>query len=136
MSLAAKLGVSLEQFYDLPESEDWIADWELEHETCPTHHGPRSECSDAEQDWFPQLTVCHPTMQLAAANRRYDKIHENAPYHDGFFRLWSENPSAITPFHYREGVTIWLSKEDLTPDDDFLAQKKPELPGQSVQSGE
>lgn len=64
-------------------------------------------------------------MQLEAARRRYEQLHEDKPFHDGTFRLWSEKWSRLTPFHYSDGVTIWLSRDDLTPDDDFLNQAPP-----------
>lgn len=59
-------------------------------------------------------------MAEAAANARYDQLHEAKPYHDGTFNLWSKDRSPLFPFHYRDGVTIWVSPDDLTPEDDFL----------------
>lgn len=59
-------------------------------------------------------------MQAAAANRLYDLAHEDKPYHDGSFTRWAKEPSRQFPFHYRDGVTIWLSPVELNPDDDFL----------------
>lgn len=61
-------------------------------------------------------------MQLAAVNAMYDDLHADRPFHDGTFTFWGEKRTGMTPFHYREGVAIWLSKADLTPDDDFLGQ--------------
>lgn len=61
-------------------------------------------------------------MQLAAINALYDEQHKAKPYHDGLFRIWGEKRTPLTPFHYREGVTLWISREDLTPGDDFLRQ--------------
>jgi hypothetical protein len=58
---------------------------------------------------------------LAAADRLYDMLHEERPYHDGSFALWAKEPSREFPFHYRDGVTIWLSPVELNPDDDFLS---------------
>lgn len=63
-----------------------------------------------------------PAMQLAAANRIYDMRHEDRPYHDGSFSRWAAEPSRQFPFHYRDGVTIWLSPVELNPEDDFLGQ--------------
>lgn len=114
--------MTLEQFYALPEAEDWIADWEIEAERCKFHGGPYSECPDGEIDWFPQRAICRPTMQLDAARRRYEELHKDKPYHSGDFTRWAEKPSLQFPFHYSDGVTIWMSRDDLTPDDDFLAQ--------------
>lgn len=52
----------------------------------------------------------------------FDKRHEDRPWHDGTGVLWAEKYSPTTPWHYRDGVTVWVSKYDLTPDDDFLGQ--------------
>lgn len=54
------------------------------------------------------------------ANRLYDQRHEKKPYHDGTERIWTEKSTPFTPFHYRDGVHIWVSVDDLTPDDDFI----------------
>lgn len=62
-------------------------------------------------------------MQLAAVNAMYDDLHREKPFHDGTERIWTAERSALTPFHYRDGVSIWLSETDLTPDDDFLGQR-------------
>lgn len=69
--------------------------------------------------------MCWPAAQLAAVNRLYDLLHEDAPYHDGTFERWAKEPSREYPFHYRDGVTIWLSATDLTPDEDFLSASVP-----------
>ena len=58
------------------------------------------------------------TQEVAV--RRYRKKHEKRPWHDGTFRIWAETYSPVTPFHYTDGVTIWVSRENLTPDDDFI----------------
>lgn len=50
----------------------------------------------------------------------YDKRHEDQPFHDGKELIWSDKPTKVTPFHYRDGVTIWLSPTELNPDDKFL----------------
>lgn len=65
--------------------------------------------------------MCWPAAQLAAAQRLYDLIHSESPYHDGSFASWSKEPSREFPFHYTDGVTIWLSPVELAPDDDFLS---------------
>lgn len=57
---------------------------------------------------------------LAVANRRYDKIHEGREWHDGTETIWAEEFSNLTPWHYRDGVTIYLAETDENPDDDFL----------------
>jgi hypothetical protein len=59
-------------------------------------------------------------MALHAARRKYDALHKDAPYHDGMFTAWAKERSDAYPFHYLDGVEIWVSRDDLTPDDDFL----------------
>lgn len=59
-------------------------------------------------------------MQLAAARRKYDRIHEDRPYHDGTFSRWAEKASDDFPFHYADGVSIRLAETDENPDDLFL----------------
>lgn len=59
-------------------------------------------------------------MALAAANWLYDQRHEEMPFHDGTFESWTEKRSRTHPFHYRDGVSIWVSKYDLTPDDNWI----------------
>lgn len=108
--------------------EDWLADWEIERDTCTFHGGSYSECPDADRDWFPQMSVCYPTMQEKAAQRRWESLHHERPYHDGSFESWSKEPSLSHPFKYDDGVMIWVSKEDLSPADDFLEQKSPGAP--------
>jgi hypothetical protein len=73
-------------------------------------------------------------MALASANATYDELHEGMPYHDGRFKSWAKERGEQTPFHYRDGVTIWVASADLTPDDDFLgdgplADKSPDDDG-------
>lgn len=108
------------EFLDSPDAEYWIALWERERTTCPVHHGPLDECPDEERDWFPQRRVCWPAAQLAAAQRLYEELHKDEPYHDGSFEQWSKTASADFPFHYSDGVSIYLAETDENPEDDFL----------------
>jgi hypothetical protein len=59
-------------------------------------------------------------MVLRWAEARYDALHKDLPFHDGTFTSWGKERTNRTPFHYRDGVRIWVSKFDLTPDDNFL----------------
>lgn len=114
--------MTLDEFYAHPDAEDHIAAWQNEREMCKFHGGPMSECPDDEKDWFPQRHVCYVAMQLEAAKRLYELQHEDAPYHNGSFLRWAKKPSRDFPFHYLDGVTIWMSEVELSPDDDFLSQ--------------
>ena len=66
------------------------------------------------------MEVCWPAAQQAAAERLYALLHEDKPFHDGSFTKWAKEPSRGFPFHYLDGVSIWLSPVELNPDDDFL----------------
>lgn len=59
-------------------------------------------------------------MESAAANDRYESKHKDRPYHDGSFKSWAKDRSRQHPYHFRDGVTVWVHDVDLSPDDDFL----------------
>ncbi len=67
----------------------------------------------------------------------YHDLHRDAPWHDGLFQVWTKEQSALTPFRFDMGVSIWLAREDLTPDDDWLEQRRDVLgsvaPGEADQ---
>lgn len=87
---------------------------------CSQHGGPFDECGDSEQPWYPQRTVCYAAMETAAANWRYDQLHEKEPFHDGSFTSWAKDRSGAHPYHYRDGVTVWVARTDINPGDEFL----------------
>lgn len=64
-------------------------------------------------------------MALASANARYDELHRDLPFHNGPETVWAKERSEQTPFHYRDGVSIWMATADLTPGDDFLGGGSP-----------
>lgn len=64
-------------------------------------------------------------MALAAVRHKYEALHNDQPWHDGTFTLWADKRSDDYPFHYLDGVEIWVSPEDLTPEDDFLGTGRP-----------
>lgn len=54
-------------------------------------------------------------------NWMLDEKHKNiGEYHDGTFTSWTKNRSSTHPYHYRDGTSYWVSKYDLTPDDEWL----------------
>lgn len=79
-----------------------------------------ADCADEHREWFPQRRVCYAAMELAAAEWRYGELHDKRPYHDGTFSKWSEKRSLQYPYHYRDGVNLWIADTDLTPHDHFL----------------
>lgn len=100
----------------------------MDAEACPQCGHPAALCADPDVNWFPQRTVCEVTMARMGALNRYNLLHGKKPWHDGTFTSWAEKPSLEHPFKFDDGVNIWMSQYDLTPDDDFLEQ--------SVVSGE
>lgn len=60
-------------------------------------------------------------MELANANARYEALHKDAPYHDGNFESWAKERSVEHPFHYNDGVRIWVSDVDYDPDGSWLS---------------
>lgn len=85
---------------------------------CPEHGGDVADCQ--HETWYPHRTVCWPAAAKAAADAAYDALHEEKPYHDGSFKRWSDKRRGAFRFHYRDGVTISVHREDISPDDDFL----------------
>lgn len=63
-------------------------------------------------------------MERAAAEWRYSKLHEDAPYHDGTFSSWSKDRSTSHPYSAHDGVTLWVAETDLAPHDHFLGGAK------------
>lgn len=92
----------------------------MEQDTCSRCGNLREECADPEQPWYPQLTLDHAEAAVAVANWMYDEKHKGAQYHDGTFTSWVQERSSTHPFHARDGVHIWVSKYDLTPESDFI----------------
>lgn len=83
-----------------------------------------SVCGDKDRVWFPQRTICYAEMETAAARRIFDDLHGEKTgrrFHNGDETVWSENESPSTPIAAGDGQSIWVSVEDLNPDDDFLS---------------
>ena len=62
-------------------------------------------------------------MERVAAARQYERLHEDAPWHDGTFTSWRKEPSASHPYRADDGVTIWVASVDLNPDDEFTTKR-------------
>ena len=89
--------------------------------TCPSCNGPIDQCRH-ERPFYPQMTVCYKTMERQAAVARWAKLHEKEPYHDGSFQVWSKTRTPETPYHYDDGVTIWVTDTDHGIGGDFLGE--------------
>ena len=74
---------------------------------CPRCGRLRSECSDPELVWFPQRDMCYATANVEASQRRVQHKHKDSP----------PKPSKL---HATDGMAVWVSTEDLTPDDGFI----------------
>jgi len=70
-------------------------------------------------------------MELAAADRIYRKLHEALPFHDGTFTDWVKDPDSEHPYHFMDGVRLYVAETDLNPDDHFLSPQRAEDPDDS-----
>lgn len=62
-------------------------------------------------------------MEREAADRAYERIHEKRPFHDGTFKSWAEEASESHPYHFRDGVTVYVADEDQAPWDEFTTRE-------------
>lgn len=93
--------------YDANELDDWQALLEYEDALCPVCKRLRIICEDPEQAWYPQRHTCWATAATDAVSRRWKEKHKDA----------KPDSNGVLP---TDGVHIWVSEDDLTPDDDFL----------------
>jgi hypothetical protein len=66
-------------------------------------------------------------MATARVRWEYEQLHGAESYeqfHDGSFEVWSNRRTKGTPYESSDGVSLWVSTENLSPDDHFLG--KPE----------
>lgn len=68
----------------------------------------RSVCSDPEVDWYAQKSVCYASAGEAVTHRLLDEKYGR---------------ERTTKPHSLDGVTVWVSDQDLTPDDPFFRFK-------------
>lgn len=104
---AWEIVVETEPEFDGEERESWYAWLEWRDAHCPQCGQLQILCSDPLRPWYPQRHICYATADLAVHQRRWDKKHEKAVA-DGQGRLPTD------------GTRLWVSPEDLTPDDHFL----------------
>ena len=71
-------------------------------------------------------------MDLAAADRKWAALHEDRPWHDGSFTSWVKERSDSHPFHFQDGVRLWVSDVDYSPDDTFLQSEVAPLRGSAI----
>lgn len=75
-------------------------------EVCPSCGNLRSVCSDPERSWYPQREMCYASAALEVTQRRLVAKHEK-----------KKRGSDLHPL---DGMRVWISEDDLTPDDDFV----------------
>lgn len=96
--------------FDPNERADWHDLDEYEQEVCAQCGNLRAICSDPMglgEGFYPQRHVCWATAAREVATRAWHTKHENAkPDRAGFLPT--------------DGTTIWVSPENLTPDDNFI----------------
>lgn len=73
---------------------------------CPSCGHLRSVCSDPAGDWFAQRSTCYASAAEAVTWRRVNEKHKAG--------------EKGTKPHVLDGVSVWVSDQDLTPDDKFF----------------
>jgi len=72
---------------------------------CPSCGELRSVCSDPDVPNYPQRSMCYISAAEAVTWRRVREKHKDRKPTD---------PSPI------DGMSIWMARDDLTPDDNFV----------------
>lgn len=77
-------------------------------ELCPSCGNLKSVCSDPTMPWYPQRSVCYAT----AAREQVWRM------------TWERygRPEQKDAKHVTDGLSWWLHREDLTPEDDFFGE--------------
>jgi hypothetical protein len=75
-------------------------------EVCPDCGNLRSVCSDPERAFYPQRRMCYASAVRDLTARR---LHEKHGHPDG-----------VADLHPLDGMGLYVSPDDLTPDDDFV----------------
>jgi hypothetical protein len=75
-------------------------------EVCPDCGNLRSVCSDPERAFYPQRRMCYATAVRELTLRRLQAKHKQEP--------------GIDDLHPLDGMGVYVSPDDLTPDDDFV----------------
>ncbi len=103
-------------------------DWDRSREECPQCHRPAAECSDPDRVWYPQRLVCYATRETERLEREWRELHDEKTgrvFHDGTERSWSKTFGAAHPYNYDDGVRLFVTAVDLSPDDDWLSRLQP-----------
>lgn len=105
LDTAKAWGLTPSQFRELPESDQ---DEMLAHfrDICPACGNLRSTCSDPEATWYPQRTMCYASAVRDLTRRKVTKKYGEEP--------------GTSDLHPTDGMSVWASSDDLTPDDHFV----------------
>lgn len=96
-----------ESEFDVNERDSWYAKWEYEAAICPQCGRLRSVCEDPATPWYPQRSTCWASAaQEVVLRKLHDKHEKSTPDGAGYLPT--------------DGVSVWVSDQDLTPDDNFL----------------
>lgn len=115
VKLSLDLGVPLSVYLGAPRDSpftdadrDALAAWYADQEErCPQCKQPRELCSNPRTLLYPQRHICYVTAAEERSRRLRARVTEGAkPDRNGYLPT--------------DGELIWVSAEDLTPDDDFL----------------
>jgi hypothetical protein len=97
--------------FDTAERDSWYALREIRDATCPYCGNLKVVCSQPDgldgRGYYPQRTICYISAAKEAADRRWRELHKDV----------SPDPNGTHPM---DGVYVWASPLNLTPDDDFL----------------
>ncbi len=106
--------VVAESEWDEEARAEALALVEAEDLICNLCGMPREICSDPSHLWYPQRSVCYATAASEQARwRRRERIRKRYSGRD-------PERTMAAPFLPDDGEWIWVSPDDLTPDDDFL----------------
>jgi len=110
----------------MPDSErEWWVARQARKDNKHTCGHPREVCADPDRVWFAQMSVCHVEMEAAAAQVKFDRLHEKRPWHDGTFTDWAAEPSDEHPYHHSFGTRIWVNATDLALGGKFTTYENP-----------
>lgn len=99
-------GLVPEQWRNLSDDdrETMVAEYEL---VCQSCGNLRSVCSDPAVPWYPQRAMCYAQGALEVTLRTLAEKYKDKKPQPGVS-------------HPTDGMGVWVSTEDLTPDDNFV----------------
>lgn len=74
---------------------------------CPSCGLPRSICSDPDREFYVERTMCYATAAHELIVRRLQ-------------RKYKDSPPTPDRRHAMDGMSLWASLDNLSPDDNFV----------------